>query len=216
MSKVNSKFKGLFLDLDGTLINSGPMVFEVMKEVFQKHNLGPISKSTMAKFAGLPPKLFIDTFNQDPKVDLMKEIVALENKHRALAPPYPGVTSLITTLSDRGIPLAVISSSARLEMSLVKKSYEFAPLIDFWLSADEVHNHKPHPEGIQVALVYFEIPADNILFVGDTVYDIEAGKSAGVSTGAALWGGHNQETLSASSPDYKFLKPSQILTHFAL
>jgi len=209
-------FEGLFLDLDGTLINSAPMVYEIMKELFKKHNLGPVSKSMLAKFAGLPPKMFFDSLEHNQKDALLKEIVALENKYRALAPPYPEVTELIYTISENGFPLAVISSQAGLEMDLVKTSYEFAPLIDFWLSADDVQNHKPDPEGILIALDYFNISATNILFVGDTVYDIKAGKSAGVYTGAAVWGGHNQEVLTVSNPDYVFQKPSQILTHFAL
>ncbi|MGB2962525.1 MAG: HAD-IA family hydrolase [Anaerolineales bacterium] len=213
---VNSVFKGLFLDLDGTLINSAPMVYEVMKELFQKHNLGPISKSMMAKFAGLPPKLFFDTLDHNRKDLFLEETVALEKKHRALAPPYPEVTSLISTISDNGYPLAVISSQSGLEMDLVKISYDFAPRIDFWISADDVQNHKPHPEGIQIALDFFNISPDKILFVGDTEYDIKAGKSAGVHTGAAMWGGHTKETLTASNPDYIFQKPSQILTHFTL
>ncbi len=216
MSMANSKYKGLFLDLDGTLINSAPMVYEVIKELFQKHALGPVSKSMLAKFAGLPPKMFFDSLEHNQKDALLKEIVALENKYRALAPPYPEVTELIYTISENGFPLAVISSQAGLEMDLVKTSYEFAPLIDFWLSSDDVQNPKPDPEGIKIALDFFKIPASKILFVGDSVYDIKAGKNAGVNTGAALWGVHNHAELSALNPDYSFSKPSEILKQFNL
>ena len=216
MSMANSKFKGLFLDLDGTLINSAPMIYEVIKELFQRHNLGSVSKAMLAKFAGLPPRKFFDTIDHDRKDLLLRETVDLENKHRALAPPYPEITSLISTISNCGFPLAVISSQAGLEMDLVKTSYEFAPLIDFWLSSDDVQNPKPDPEGIKIALDFFKIPASKILFVGDSVYDIKAGKNAGVNTGAALWGGHNHAELSALNPDYSFSKPSELLKHFNL
>jgi len=216
MNMENCKFKGLFLDLDGTLINSAPMMHEIMKEIFQKYNLGSVSESMMTKFAGLPAKLFFDSLDHVNKDDFLKDIVTLEKKYRSLAPSYPEVTELISTISDKGLPLAVISSQAGLEMDLVKISYDFAPRIDFWLSADDVQKHKPDPEGIYIALNHFDIPAKNILFVGDTVYDIQAGKSAGVSTGAALWGGHNQDLLTTSNPDFTFTKPFQILTHFGL
>jgi len=209
-------FNGLFLDLDGTLINSSPMIYEVVKELFQINNLGTVSKTMLEKFSGLPPRELFEVIAPDQVDVLLKQTVALEDKHRALAPLYPGVTSLLTEISNSGFPLAVISSQAGLEMDLVKTSYEFASLIDFWLSSDDVQNPKPDPEGIKIALDFFKIPASKILFVGDSVYDIKAGKNAGVNTGAALWGGHNHAELSALNPDYSFSKPSEILKQFNL
>ena len=209
------KLKGLFLDLDGTLINSASMINEVIKELFQKYNLGTISKSQLAKFAGLPPNTLFDTVDFERKDDLLKEAVALEDKYRTLAPPYPGITSTLSKISQWGIPMAVISSQARIEMDSVKKSYEFTVFIDFWLSADDVQNPKPDPEGILTALDYFQLPSSRVLFVGDTVYDIDAGKNAGVHTAAAFWGGHNISALTALNPDYCFSEPSQILSLFS-
>lgn len=209
-------FKGLFLDLDGTIINSSTMIYEVVKELFQINNLGTITKTMMKEYAGLPPRELFEAIAPGQVDILLKQTVALEEKHRSLAPLYPGVTSLLTEISNSGFPLAVITSQAGLEMDLVKTSYEFSSLIDFWISSDDVHNPKPDPESILTALDFFKIPAEKTLFVGDSVYDIEAGKNAGVLTGAALWGGHNRREMTALKPDFLFSKPSDIIKHFIL
>ncbi len=145
---------------------------------------------------------------------LLKQTADLEDKYRDLAPPYPGVNSLLTSLSNYGVPLAVITSQAEIGMDLVKTSYEFSSLIDFWICSDHVHNPKPDPESILDALDFLKIPASETLFVGDTSYDIEAGKNAGVVTGAALWGGHSEREMASLNPDFLFPKPSAIKTHF--
>ena len=211
----DQKLKGLFLDLDGTLINSAPMIYAAIKELFQKYNLGPISKSELAKFAGLPPQDLFNTVDFERKDELLRETVVLEEKYRSLAPPYPGITSTLSKISQWGIPIAIISSQAGLEIESVKKSYEFTALIDFWLSADDVANPKPDPEGILTALDYFQLPPRSVLFVGDSVYDIDTGKNAGVNTAAAFWGGHNIPELTAMNPDYIFNEPSQLLSLFS-
>ena len=145
----------------------------------------------------------------------MRETVALEEKYRDLAPSYPGITSTLSKLSEWKIPMAIISSQAGLEMDSVKKTYDFAPFIDFWLSADDVQNPKPDPEGILNALDFFQLSPGSTLFVGDSVYDIEAGRSAGVHTAAALWGGHNIPELTSLDPDYSFTDPAQLLPLFS-
>jgi pyrophosphatase PpaX len=45
-------------------------------------------------------------------------------------------------------------------------------------------------------------PGDHVLFVGDSPYDIEAGRNAGVRTAGVLWGPHGREGLEPYGPDY--------------
>jgi HAD superfamily hydrolase (TIGR01509 family) len=203
-------FEGLFLDLDGTIIDSSPMIYEVVKELFQINNLGEVSETMLEEHAGLPPREFFEVIAPDQIDFLIKQTAALEDKHRALAPLFPGVATLLTEISNSGFPLAVITSQADLEMALVKTSYEFSSLIDFWICSDDVTNPKPDPESILIALDFFGIPGSKTLFVGDSVYDINAGKNAGVKTGAALWGGNNKNEMKSLKPDFLFSKPSEI------
>jgi len=207
-------FKGLLLDLDGTVINSSRMIHRVVTELFQLNNLGTVTQSMLKKYAGLPPRELFEVIAPERVDDLLKQTTDLEEKYRELAPLYPGVNSLLIELANYRVPLAVITSQAEVEMDLVKTSYQFSALIDFWISSDHVHKPKPDPESILAALEFLKIPAAETLIVGDSSYDIEAGKNAGVATGAALWGGHNRREMADLNPDFLFPEPAAIKTHF--
>ncbi|MGH7669320.1 MAG: HAD family hydrolase, partial [Gemmatimonadaceae bacterium] len=62
--------------------------------------------------------------------------------------------------------------------------------------------HKPDPEPVRIALDRLNTPANQALFVGDSVHDMYAGNAAGVTTVAALWGPFTREDLAPSTPRY--------------
>jgi len=203
-------FKGVFFDLDGTLINSAPMIIKAIQVIFKKHHLGPISPDIIKNYAGMPPDSIFRVLAPEQKDLLLQETITLEKKYRDLAPAYPGIKDLIYWLSQLDIRLAVITSQAHQEMEQVKNAYSFSKWIDFWISCDDIQHPKPDPESILVTLDQLELQPDRVLFVGDTEYDIKAGKSAGVVTGGALWGGHNHQLMKDLNPDHLFLTPGEI------
>jgi pyrophosphatase PpaX len=55
------------------------------------------------------------------------------------------------------------------------------------------------------------VPAEEVLFIGDSPYDLQAGRAAGVKTGAATWGPHPLSVLQAEHPNYVFATMREIL-----
>jgi pyrophosphatase PpaX len=206
--------QGVFFDLDGTLINSAPMIIKAIQEIFTKYHLGPISPETIKSYAGMPPESIFQALAPERKDLLLQETILLERKYRYLAPAYPGVAELIGGLASLAIRLAAITSQARQEMQQVRESYPFTQQIELWISCEDIGHPKPHPESILTAIDHFQLRPGEVLFVGDTEYDIQAGKNAGVKTGAALWGGHNHQAMAQLDPDYSFHQPGEILSAF--
>lgn len=208
----NDQPQGIFFDLDGTLINSAPMIINAIQELISTYNLSPISPETISDFAGMPPETLFQAFYPDQKDFLLHETIRLERKYRHLAPAYPGVDDLIDDLFQIGLPLAVITSQARQEMEQAQEAYTFSKRIGFWISCDDIRHPKPDPESILVALNHFQLDPGQVLFVGDTEFDIKAGRRAGVRTGGALWGGHNHQQMAGLAPDYTFHQPQEIIS----
>jgi pyrophosphatase PpaX len=206
--------QGVFFDLDGTLINSAPMIIRAIQEIFTKYHLGPISPETIKCYAGKPPESIFQALAPERKDLLLQETIRLERKYRLLAPAYPGVAELIDELASLGIRLAAITSQAHQEMQQVRESYPFSQRIEHWISCEDIRHPKPHPESILAALEHFQLKPGEVLFVGDTEYDIQAGKNAGVKTGAALWGGHNHQAMAQLDPHYTFHQPGEIISTF--
>ena len=71
---------------------------------------------------------------------------------------------------------------------------------------------KPNPDGIYLILKKLGFNSGDAVIIGDTYADVKAGKAAGIQTGAVKWGFGEWKDLLLLNPDYKFLKPEDLLT----
>ncbi|MFO8036807.1 MAG: HAD-IA family hydrolase [Anaerolineales bacterium] len=206
-----SQCQAVLFDLDGTLIKTEPMAKLILEDLYRAHREVEFTDEVFETLKGKPARDIIKTINPDQVDQLLEEIVQLEEKYRHLAPAYPGVPSLVKGLSERGYKLAVVTSQARPEMEAAQDHYPFASYIPVWISADDVEHPKPHPESVTKALSTLDVDPAQALFVGDSVYDVEAGMRAGVKTGVATWSGSDHRALLELDPHYVFEEPADIL-----
>jgi pyrophosphatase PpaX len=83
---------------------------------------------------------------------------------------------------------------------------------DAVVTADMTERHKPDPEPVLKALELLGSDPEDAAFVGDSPYDIGAGKAAGVFTVAVSWGNiHPAETLLAEGADVLVHSPQELL-----
>jgi phosphoglycolate phosphatase len=83
---------------------------------------------------------------------------------------------------------AVVSNKLEVFTMKTLKLLHLHPHFDLILGGDSGHERKPSPEAILSVLSRLDVSADQVLMVGDTAYDIEAGKRAGVKTVAVTYG----------------------------
>ena len=133
-------------------------------------------------------------------------------RHDDMVSHYLGVPELLAGLAGADIPMAVVTSKRR-EMAL--RTLDRCGIREYFqhvVSADDVERGKPDPEPVYLAMARLGIPAGpDVLFVGDSVFDIRAGRAAGVSTGAALWGPIEREVLAVENPDHWLGGPLDLL-----
>jgi pyrophosphatase PpaX len=79
------------------------------------------------------------------------------------------------------------------------------------VTSDDVTRHKPDPAPVVEALARLDRPPRGAVFIGDSPFDAMAGRAAGVSTAAALWGPFARADLEAHQPDHWLDRPEQIL-----
>ena len=122
--------------------------------------------------------------------------------HDRMVRCYDDVLDTVALLRQRGHPLAVVTSKADWLARRGLEHVRMATLFDTIVGCDSCSRHKPHPEPVLTALERLSYRADEAVFVGDSVHDIEAGNAAGVYTVAALWGPFGREQLLPSHPDF--------------
>ena len=101
---------------------------------------------------------------------------------------YPGIRELVAALKDRGTKVGVVTNSDSSSAEIVLGSQGLAPLMDIIVTSDMVDEPKPDPGSLLLALDRLGLPADQVVFVGDSVADMAAARAAGVHAVAAGWG----------------------------
>ena len=124
--------------------------------------------------------------------------------HDDLVEPFPGAGHVLSTLRAQGTRLAIVTSK---HSGVARRTLECCGLwesFDAIVCADDVECPKPDPEPVRLALKRLGLAdaAHDVLFVGDSPFDIHAGGAAGTHTAAALWGPFSREVLATEEPDF--------------
>jgi phosphoglycolate phosphatase-like HAD superfamily hydrolase len=106
--------------------------------------------------------------------------------------------------------VGIVTSKNRHEVANFLSRFPLQAYLDVIVSSSDTKRPKPHPDPVLKALELTNAQPGNTLFIGDSVYDMKCGKSAGVLTGAALWGPFGRDVLSAEHPDFLFESPEEV------
>jgi pyrophosphatase PpaX len=197
--------RAVLFDLDGTLVDTIELLLSSMRHAFAEHS-GP-SPTTAEWVAGIgtPLATQLRVFAAD-EADLQRLTERYRSFQRAhhdrLTRCYDGVLDTVRQLSERGHPLAVVTSKAN---DIANRSIAHVGLASYFpivVGVESTSRHKPDPEPVRFALGQLGVPASAAVFVGDSPHDIAAGNAAGVVTIAALWGAFSRTALERAAPDH--------------
>jgi HAD superfamily hydrolase (TIGR01549 family) len=105
-----------------------------------------------------------------------------------------GSRELIEDLRERDNVVVLASSAKDWEVEHYIELLDAKEIVDAWTTSADVEQTKPEPDLIKAALDKADADGDALL-IGDTVWDVEAAKRAGVETLAVLTGGFSEQEL---------------------
>jgi len=199
---LRKRVRGIIFDLDGTLIEAYGAIYLGLKEVFQQsgREIFPYDELKRYLKADLESTLhqFFSPEETQQNIPVMRkkyEEVYLYHTHF-----LDGAKEVLETLYNCGAILGVASNKfgrfSRLALNHLKVSSYFKSVI----GAGDVPRNKPFPDMIYTALREMGLPPEEVVFVGDTLTDIETGKEAGVDVYALPMGFHTRKELSQKKP----------------
>jgi len=203
----------VLFDLDGTLIDSIPLILSSMKAAFDGHPRPPPVAEWVA-LIGTPLDAMIRRWAVDEgDVERLKERYKVHQwaHHDAMVKAFPGVPELLDGLSARGVRMAVVTS--KLEPS-ARRSLDFLGLtrhFELVVGLEATGRHKPDPAPVLHAIERLGARPEEAAFVGDSPHDVVAGNAAGVATVAALWGPFSREELARAGPRAWAEAPGELL-----
>lgn len=201
------KIKLIILDFDGTLADTRGLIVKTMQQTLEALGLESRTDEQCASMIGLPLKqAFTDLI---PMLDEMggqcvETYRKIFNENNALyvIPTFPHVMETLYKLHEQGYILTIASSRSNRSLREFVNDMDLNDVIPYVLGAEDVTRAKPHPDPVLQTLETFGCKAEDALVVGDTWYDIEMGKRAGVKTCGVTYGNGTREELIQAGADY--------------
>jgi HAD superfamily hydrolase (TIGR01509 family) len=210
----------ILFDIDGTLLDSNDLHARAWADVFRRHGHEvPVEavRREIGKGADklMPVFLPADAVKRDGD-KLKKERVALfREKYLPQARVFPKVRELFERLAADGKNVALASSATGPELKEYTELLGIADLLDARTSADDADRSKPDPDIFLAALHRLGDPdRDRTVVVGDTPYDAEAGRKAGLRVVGVTCGGWLADDLRAAGCAAIFHDPADLLAHY--
>jgi HAD superfamily hydrolase (TIGR01509 family) len=127
--------------------------------------------------------------------------------------PMDSARELIEQLRDRGHKVILASSAKPEEVERYLDLLDARELANAWTSSGDVDATKPHPDLVETALAQADEPPQEAVMVGDTPWDVQAARKAGVETVAVLTGGFAVEELTESGAVAVFQSVAELCQH---
>ena len=196
----------VIFDLDGTLLDTQNGIEKTYEMLFEKYSskdkfteevktevLGPALEDMFKKYF---PNEDVDKLLEEYRI-YNDEIFLEVNKM------MPNAKEVLKTLKEEGHNIAIVSTKKHDTVESNLKVYDLLEYIDDIVGCDDVKKQKPDPEGINKVLHDGRFARDEVIYVGDSVMDIMAGKNAGSYTVGYYFNPNKKEALdNAKANEY--------------
>jgi phosphoglycolate phosphatase len=204
-------------DCDGTLIDGQASICEAMEAAFAAHGLAAPSRNEVRRAVGLSLPVAVLRLLPEAEPELHGAIVAsykdafrtARSEGRLAQPLIPGIREVLTALREQGWALGVATGMSDRGLEHCLASHRITDLFVTLQTADR-HPSKPHPAMAEAALLETGAEPANAVMIGDTVFDIEMARSAGMRGLGVAWGYHHDDDLLGAGASIVVQTPVQL------
>ncbi len=127
---------------------------------------------------------------------------------------FPGAPGLVRRCHDAGLAVVLASSSPADELDELRGLLDVEDCLDAATNADDAEHSKPAPDIFLAAMERGRIDPARALVVGDSIWDIQAARTAGVGCIAVETGGFSQHELSEEGARQVYRDVQELLAQF--
>jgi pyrophosphatase PpaX len=210
----NLRFRIVLFDLDGTLIDSGPIILASMQHAVRTvlgREIPPDELGMTIGGQGIVAQMeAIDAEHTD---DLLAAYKEHNDGLHATLEAFEELVALLPGLKAEGRKLGIVTAKRHRTVGLALDRFPaLADAFDVVVGFEDTERHKPDPDPVLLAVERLAGTPDESAYIGDSPFDIGAAKAAGVYAVAVGWGGiHSDDRLLAEEPDAFVRTPEELL-----
>ena len=199
--------RGVLLDVDGTLIDSNDAHASSWADTFREFGYD-IAFERVRPLIGMGgDKLLPQLTGLDHESDRAKQLTERRKEiFNTMYLPhlraFPGAHELLARFKSDDLALIIATSAQKPELNALLDQTGLEELVDRKTSSSDADHSKPDPDIIEAALERGKLRADEAIMLGDTPYDVEAARNAGVACIALRCGGWPDRALSEAIAIY--------------
>jgi len=210
------KYSYLIFDFDGTLADTNKGIVDTFQETFRRMNLPVPTREAISATIGLSLK---DGFLGARGGMTAEQSAQAVKIYRAIFPEiaypvitaFPGVVDTLKTLREMGYRMSIATSRSHCTLEILARQIGVADFFDGLFGAEDVVNHKPAPDLVNLIVGKYGLDRNQVLVIGDANFDILMGHGAGCDVCAVSWGNQSRDQLSEHNPELLVDSPSELL-----
>jgi pyrophosphatase PpaX len=208
------RFRIVLFDLDGTLIDSGPIILASMQHAVRTvldREIPPDELGLTIGGQGIVAQMqAIDAEHAEELLDVYKE--HNDGLHETLE-AFDELIALLPRLKAEGRRLGIVTAKRHRTVGLALDRFPaLRDDFDVVVAHEDTDRHKPDPDPVALAIERLGGTPSEAAYVGDSPFDIQSAKAAGAYAVAVGWGGiHPDGRLLAEEPDAFVRSPEELL-----
>lgn len=193
-------------DFDGTIADTTAGIVRTMNATLSAHGLPEQCDEAIRQTIGLPLRDSIATLGGLEGAKLNDAVGTYHRLFEEIGAPattlYPGIAEVVRAQKAVGMTLAIATSRGHKSVEALCRALAIHDCFDFFVAVEDVARAKPHPEAVNRLRRLANTDVEHTTVVGDTTYDIEMGRRAGVRTIGVGWGNHSEDELLEAGADF--------------
>lgn len=195
--------KAILFDFDGTLIDTNDLIFESYRTAFRAVLNREIEMEEILKLYGRPLRASLEEYGEAGEriYQIYREFN--EKNHDIIAKPFGGVADGVKIILEKGYKIGIVTSK---RLHMVKRGLDkvlgMNDMFDVIVTPDDTTASKPDPEPILCGCEKLRVLPEETVYVGDSIFDMQAGRGAGTKLCAVKYSITPHEQLLSFKPEY--------------
>ena len=196
------RYQAVIFDFDYTLGDATEGIVLSVRHGLKKLGWGPMEREDIRKTIGLSLE---ETYRRLTKDESPEQAKLFSKYFREMADQimvektelFPDTWKVLAYLKERNIRAGIVTTKYHYRMDAILEKFQVADYFDGIVGGEDVAVPKPDPEGVLHLLDVWNLPKEQVLYVGDSLVDAKTAEAAGVDFAGVTTGTTGREELEA-------------------